>query len=176
MSLDQLKAAFQAEGLDLEREAALARAKIDRRLASVQAKAGEILPMRGSRDTRERKSARPSPNAGQEKPGFRMAAFDGKTAIHQSDSPSDERPIVDFETLDVPEGRITFLDDSTSVFVRFSEGVAPSVLQLGANEFPLRVSERDPELHIVEGLGCVEADTFVVKHIEAPEQFPIRWK
>jgi hypothetical protein len=96
-----------------------------------------------------------------------------------------EKVLDEYETLELPQGRISFCDDGTVVCVEFAEDICPTVLEFwvvlepGVEDglgYQLRRSERYPGHFEVEGMTTDEMERLVERHRGAPSRYPISWR
>jgi hypothetical protein len=96
-----------------------------------------------------------------------------------------EKVLDEYETLELPQGRISFCDDGTVVCVEFADDVCPTLLEfwvaleLGVEDglgYQLRRSERYPGHFEVEGMTTDKMERLVECHIGAPSRYPISWR
>lgn len=82
------------------------------------------------------------------------------------------------ETINLPQGQITFWDGGKVTYVSFAEGADKTTLEFGSEKraYMLKRCTDYPGLFEVVGLTPADADDFTFSHLHEPDLFPITWR
>jgi hypothetical protein len=189
MSLEELRAHYQAQGQDLGAMARAARATHsvqeqsavdDLRLHLVVSNT-ETIPEKTDVETgfprfQQDNGTKTEGSVSRIVPRFLMAASD------KIDAPADiavqeqtPAPVVEFAVLVVEAGSLRLYDDGTAVYAQFPANEAPTILRLGTESYSVSRRNGSERLFEIEGLSTFDAAMFVRRHKRSPQEFGASW-